>query len=209
MARGKFVTFEGCEGVGKSKQVKLLAKYLFDTNQSALMLREPGSTSISEGIRSVILNPENSSMTPECEVILYIAARAQLVREVIRPALSKGELVICDRFIDSSIAYQGFGRGLGAEMVTVLNNIAIAECVPDVTIFLDLSPELAFARKGGADKMDRLECENMEFHNKVYEGYKFAEANSNGRIINIKPIGSVEDTHNKILTLLRKKGIID
>lgn len=208
MNRGKFITFEGCEGVGKSKQVKLLANYLAETGQDALVLREPGSTPISEGIRNVILDTKNTNMTDECELILYIAARAQLVRETIRPALNSGRLVICDRFIDSSLAYQGFGRGLGAQMVNTLNNIAISECLPDCTIFLDLEPELAFKRKGGADKSDRLELEDMEFHNRVYQGYKYAEEGSDGRIINIKPIGSVQDTHNKILSTLRQRGYI-
>lgn len=206
--KGKFITFEGCEGVGKSKQVNLLSDYLIKTNQNPLILREPGSTSISEGIRRVILNPKNSSMSAECELILYIAARAQLVREIIRPALNAGRLIISDRFIDSSMAYQGFGRGLGVDMVNTLNSIAIAECVPDCTIFLDLEPKEAFKRKGGRDLDDRLELEDIKFHNRVYDGYKHAEKMNKSRFINIKPIGDIEDTHLKIITALQLRGMI-
>ena len=206
--KGKFITFEGCEGVGKSKQVKLLAAYLNNKGIQPLILREPGGTTISEGIRELILDPKNNLMTAECELILYIAARAQLIREKIKPALDKGIMVICDRFIDSTVAYQGFGRNLGPETVNALNKIAIADCIPDCTIFLDLTPELAFRRKGGADKGDRLELEDMDFHNRVYEGYKYAEKTSGGRIVTISPTGSVEDTHNKIIKALKEKGII-
>lgn len=206
--KGKFITFEGCEGVGKSKQVKLLAEYLNNTKQNPLILREPGSTAVSEGIRKVILDTKHDKMTAECELILYIAARAQLVRETIKPALLSNRLVICDRFMDSSLAYQGFGRELGADMVNTLNKIAIADCMPDYTVFLDLEPEKAFQRKGGADKDDRLESEHIDFHNKVYQGYKYAEASNPDRFISIQPIGSVEDTQEKIINALRKRGVI-
>lgn len=111
-----FVSFEGCEGVGKSTQLKLLKDYLESTNQRAVYVREPGSTHISEQIRKIILNPENEEMTGVTEAYLYASSRAQLVREVIKPALERGELVVCDRYVDSSIAYQGYARGLGADL---------------------------------------------------------------------------------------------
>lgn len=186
----------------------MLCEYLEKTGQYPLLLREPGSTFVSEGIRRFILDPANSSITPECEIILYVAARAQLVRERIRPELLQGRLVICDRFIDSTMAYQGFGRELDKDMVSTLNNIAIGDCVPDCTIFLDLEPELAFKRKGGRDLKDRLELENMDFHNRVYKGYKYSLSLNPDRIISVVPDGSVEDTHNKIISALKGRGMI-
>lgn len=173
-----------------------------------MILREPGGTAVSEKIRAIILDPDNAAITPDCELILYVASRAQLVGEVIRPALSEGKLVICDRFMDSTLAYQGFGRGLGAGKVEALNSFAVGECVPDLTIFLDLKPEDAFKRKGGADKGDRLELEGLEFHNKVYEGYRYAAGHSEGRIASIYPTGTAEDTHGKIINLLKERGFI-
>lgn len=133
--KGKFVTFEGCEGVGKSTQLKQLKEYLDKTGQPAIFTREPGGNKISEQIRSVILNPENTEMNAMCEALLYAASRAQLVDEVIKPALDRGELVICDRFLDSSIAYQGGARGLGIENVLEINRHAIQGCMPDLTVF--------------------------------------------------------------------------
>lgn len=131
-----FVSFEGCEGVGKSTQLKLLKDYLEATGQHAVYVREPGSTEISEQIRKVILNPQNTAMTDMTEALLYAASRAQLVREVIKPALERGELVVCDRYVDSSIAYQGYARGLGADTIKQINAPAMEGCLPDVTIFL-------------------------------------------------------------------------
>ena len=119
-----FVTFEGCEGVGKSTQVRLVREYLESTGQSAVFVREPGSTKISEQIRDVIANPENTEMTDITEAMLFAASRAQLVREVIRPALERGELVICDRYIDSSVAYQGYARGMGVD--TIKNRLLVS-----------------------------------------------------------------------------------
>jgi len=209
MAKGKFITFEGCEGAGKSKQLRLISEYLRGQSKDFVVVREPGSTVISEQIREIILNPVNLAMTAECEVFLYMAARAQLVREVIRPALKAGKLVICDRYIDSSLAYQGFARGLGSERIEQLNSLAIAECVPDCTVFLDLSPEEAFKRKGGADKTDRLESEDISFHDRVYQGYKFAEAGAPERFLNIKPTGTVLETHLEIVRALTARGMLD
>ena len=209
MAQGKFITFEGCEGVGKSKQLRLIAEYLQGQGKEYLLVREPGSTVISEQIREIILNPVNSAMTAECEVFLYMASRAQLVRETIRPALRAGKLVICDRFIDSSTAYQGYARGLGAERIEQLNMIAIEDCVPDCTVFLDLSPEESFKRKGGADKGDRLEREDISFHDRVYEGYKYAESRAGERFLNIKPTGTALETHAEIVRALTARGMLD
>ena len=155
--KGKFVTFEGGEGVGKTTQLRLVRQYLEEKGVDAIFLREPGGNDISEKIRNIILDISNSAMTGMCEAMLYSAARAQLTEEVIKPALQQGKLVVCDRFIDSTFAYQGIARGLGADKVDALNRMACGGVMPDLTIFLGLSPSLAFARKGGADSDDRLE----------------------------------------------------
>ncbi len=206
--KGKFITFEGCEGVGKTTQVELLKKYLKDTNQSAIFLREPGGSKISEKIRELILSTENAEMTDECEAFLYSSARAQLVGEIIRPALDRGELVVCDRFIDSTFAYQGVARELGEDYVDNLNRLACKDVMPEVTIFLDLEPAKGFARKGGADKNDRIEQQKADFHQKVYEGYKLASRKYADRIVCIDSSNSIEKIHSDILEVLRDRGII-
>ena len=206
--KGKFITFEGCEGVGKSTQVRFLKEYMESTNQECIFLREPGGTEISEDIRKIILDPKNTSMTNECETMLYCAARAQLINQVIKPALEEGKMVICDRFIDSTFAYQGVARGLGADYVEQLNDLACNGVKPDVTIFLDLDPEQAFDRKGGADKNDRLEREAFDFHKKVYEGYKQAAKRHPKRIVCIDASSDKFATQAKIRAFLKEHGYI-
>ena len=200
-----FVTFEGCEGVGKSTQLNMLKEYLSATGQEAVYVREPGSTRISEKIRSVILDPANTEMTAETEALLYAAARAQLVSEVILPALSAGKTVICDRYVDSSAAYQGYARGLGIDFVRRINSYALANAMPDVTVFIDLRPSDAFR---SVRREDRLEREKAEFHDKVYEGYLAQASTSNGRFVMIKPEKDKNETHRKIIAALRERGAI-
>ncbi len=206
--KGKFVTFEGCEGVGKSRQIKLLEKYLTEHNIKYYLTREPGGTSVSEQIRSVILDGKNVSMTDECEALLYAAARVQLLKEEIAPRLERGELVLCDRYIDSSLAYQGYARGLGVSFVEKINDYALKNFMPDYTLFLNLPPELAFKRKGGMDANDRLEQSGMEFHNKVYQGYLALSEKYSERFLMIDASGEKEQTHGKIITALKEKGVI-
>lgn len=208
MSRGKFITFEGCEGVGKSTQVNLLKEYLNKTNQKAMFLREPGGNALSEKIRKIILDPVNSEMHSLCEAMLYSAARAQLMEQVIAPAIENGELVICDRFIDSTMAYQGFARDLGVKTITSLNEIVCGDYMPDVTIFLDLPPDEAFKRKGGRDEGDRMELQSLDFHKKVYAGYKKAVDMYPNRIVCISPRGNKFETHNSIIRNLQARGII-
>ena len=203
-----FITFEGCEGVGKSRQIKDLETYLKDNGIHYYLTREPGGTPVSEQIRSVILDGKNTSMTDECEALLYASARVQLLKEVVKPKLDAGELVLCDRYIDSSLAYQGYARGLGVDFVEKINDYAIKNFMPDYTVFLDLSPELAFKRKGGVDKNDRLELSGMEFHQKVYQGYKDLSKKYPDRFIVIDASGSKEQTHQKIIDALKEKGVI-
>lgn len=200
-----FVTFEGCEGVGKSTQLALLKDYLKKTGQEAVYVREPGSTEISEKIRSIILDPENTAMTAQTEALLYAAARAQLVAEVIRPALDAGKTVICDRYVDSSVAYQGYARGLGVGFVAKINSYALENAVPDVTVFIDLRPSASFR---SVSRDDRLEREEESFHDKVYEGYIAQSKASNGRFVMIKPEKDKLDTHRKILAALRERGAV-
>ena len=206
--KGKFITFEGGEGVGKTTQLRLIREYLEDKGVDAVFLREPGGNEISEKIRGVILDRANFDMTGMCEALLYSAARAQLCEKVIRPALEKGKLVICDRFTDSTFAYQGVARGLGADKIETMNNLACGEIVPDLTVFLDLRPELAFRRKGGADENDRLEQEGMDFHLKVYEGYRLACSRYGDRIVDIDCSSEAEVTHKKIIDALEQRGIL-
>ena len=207
--KGKFITFEGGEGVGKTTQLRMIKEYLAQKGVDAVFLREPGGNAISEKIRAVILDRANSAMTGMCEAMLYSAARAQLCEEVIRPALEEGKLVVCDRFIDSTFAYQGVARGLGSEKIDMLNKLACGDLMPDLTVFLDLEPTLAFARKGGADADDRLEQEGMDFHIKVYEGYKLACKLYGDRIVDIDCSSEAEVTHKKIVDALIERGILD
>ena len=201
-----FVSFEGCEGVGKSTQLKLLKTYLDGTGQDAVYVREPGSTDISEQIRRVILNPQNTAMTDVTEAYLYASSRAQLVREVIKPALEAGKLVICDRYVDSSVAYQGYGRGLGADKIWQINANAIDGCLPDITIFLDLKPSESWRTFRVPD--DRLEQESNEFFDKDYNGFDSEIKRSNGRFVRIKPDFDKNVTSQKIIDVLRERGAI-
>lgn len=200
-----FVTFEGCEGVGKSTQLNMLKDYLCRTGQEAVFVREPGSTRISERIRTVILDPALTEMTAETEALLYAAARAQLVSEVILPALSAGKTVICDRYVDSSVAYQGYARGLGADMIRRINSYTLENAVPDVTVFIDLRPSASFR---SVRREDRLEREAEDFHNRVYDGYIAQARTSNGRFVLIKPEKDKFETQRKIIEALREKGAI-
>lgn len=206
--KGKFITFEGCEGVGKSHQLRLLQEYMNNNGIKYYLTREPGGSTVSEKIRGIILDGKNTEMTDECEAMLYAAARVQLLKEIIKPKLEAGELIFCDRFVDSSLAYQGKARGLGYEFIESINAYAIKNFTPNYTIFLNLPPEQAFKRKGGVDKTDRLELSGMEFHNNVYAGYLELAKKYPERIIVIDASGTREQTHNKIVTALKERGVL-
>ena len=205
--RGKFITFEGCEGSGKSTQLKLLSEYLTSVGVDFILTREPGGSGISEDIRKIILNGKNTAMCDECEALLYAAARIQHLREVIAPALEAGKLVVCDRYVYSSLAYQGHARGLGEEFIEEINAAALSDYPPDMTVFLDISPSEAFKRKHGADKDDRIEQMGLEFHEKVYAGYKALLA-KHPDICAVYCGGSKYETAENIKKLLREKQII-
>lgn len=206
--KGKFITFEGCEGSGKSTQLALFKEYLINNKIDYVFVREPGGTEISEKIRNLILDVDNSAMTYECEALLYAAARAQLVKEKIIPSLNENKLVFCDRFIDSSYAYQAVARGLGYGFISDINAYAINNCMPDCTVFLDISPDKAFRRKGGADEGDRIEQSGKDFHEKVYAGYKELALKYPERIANIDCSGSKYETHEKVLAALKSRAVI-
>jgi dTMP kinase len=169
MSRGIFITFEGSEGCGKSTQSKLAYTFLKKRGYGVIYLREPGGTAISEKIRQILLDAKNASMSPACEMLLYMAARAQLVREVILPALAKGKIVVCDRFLDSTLAYQGYGLGLDIKLIRHLGAIATAGIRPDLTILLDL-PVVKGLKRCGCAK-DRIEQRNLAYHLRVRKGY--------------------------------------
>ena len=207
MVRGKFVTFEGCEGSGKSTQLRLLSEYLDKTGTPYILTREPGGSPIAEQIRKIILDGKNTDMCDECEAQLYAAARIQHLKDRVIPALESGKLVICDRYVDSSLAYQGAARGLGTDYIESINSLAINKYPPDLTVFLDIPPDKAFIRKHGADENDRMEKQGLNFHMRVYGGYKKLLAKY-PRICAVECNGTKFQTHENIIALLKDKGII-
>ncbi len=166
---GLFVTFEGGEGCGKSTQSKLLLKKLEQQNIPAVLTHEPGGTPLSDELRKTLKRKRISSVSPRAELFLFAASRAQLVAEVIRPSLEEGKVVICDRSSHSTLVYQGYGRGLDSTLVERVDNMATQGLKPDLTVFLDISPEQGLARKRSLK--DRFELEDLSFHRRVREGY--------------------------------------
>ena len=171
MTKGLFITFEGPDGCGKSTQIERLKNFLCSKGYDVVLTREPGGTAMSEKIRSLILDPENKEESGVTEALLFAASRAQHVAEKIKPAIADGKIVLCDRFMDSSIAYQAYARGLGEDVVSI-NLFAIQGCFPDLTIFLDLDPLIGQKRQIERGKLDRLEQEGLVFQQRVYEGYQ-------------------------------------
>lgn len=168
---GIFITFEGPDGSGKTTLTTRLHHYLEEKKVATLLTREPGGIEISEKIRTIILNPAHANMDDRTEALLYAASRRQHLIEKIIPALDANKIVLCDRFIDSSLAYQGYARNIGIQDVLDINMFAIENYMPDVTLFLDVSPEIGLARVGNRGEKDRLELAGDAFHNRVYQGY--------------------------------------
>lgn len=206
--KGKFIAFEGCEGAGKSTQMRLLSEYLDQQGIPHIVTREPGGGEISEAIRKIILNGKFTAMTDECEALLYAAARVQHLSDTVVPALSEGKLVLCDRYIFSSYAYQGYGRGLDMSFLEAINSYAVQNFLPDVTLFLNIPPVLAFARKHGADREDRIEQAGEAFHRKVYEGYCELLKKYPAQMLSVDCSGNKFQTSEKIVALLRERGLI-
>jgi dTMP kinase len=201
----RFITIEGCEGVGKSTQIKYLKEYLELTAQPAVFTREPGGTVVSEKIRDIILKEE---MSPLCEAHLFAAARIEHIEQVILPALAEGKLVVCDRYIDSSLAYQGCARGLGVDKIMQINDFAVNNCMPQYTVFLDMNPLNSWRRQKGKVIDDRMEEESEEFHLKVYEGFKKLSEMFPERYICIAPQEDKQRTAQSITAALKNRGII-
>ena len=170
--KGLFIVMEGPDGSGKTTQINLLKEYLEEAGYECLITREPGGTAIGEEVRQLILNPEHKEMSPVTEMLLYAASRAQLVHEVIGPALEEGKIVISDRFVDSSIVYQGIARKLGISTVSAVNAPGIGIYRPDGIFFIDLSEAEGLRRKKEQKNLDRMEQEGIDFHHMVSEGYR-------------------------------------
>lgn len=202
MKKGIFITVEGTDGSGKTTQIKRLEKYLTERGREVILVREPGGTDISERIRPIILNPASTEMGNITEMLLYAAARAQLVKEVIKPSLDKNMVVICDRFIDSTYAYQGYGRGIDMGILEMVNNVSINGVIPDMTLFFDISPEVALKRRMASSEADRIENESTLFHRRVYEGYLELAARFADRIKRIDASVSVEKVWEEVKTLV-------
>ena len=190
---GYFITFEGGEGTGKTTIINYISKYLNDKGYGVVTTREPGGIDIAEQIRSIILDVKNTKMDYRTEALLYAASRTQHLAEKVIPALNSGKIVLCDRYLDSSLVYQGIARNLGIDNVLKINMFAL-EYMPNITFFIDVKPEICFKRlKDNNREMDRLDLENMDFHNMVYEGYKEIAKMYPSRIISIDGDRKIED----------------
>ena len=200
---GFFITFEGIDFSGKTTQAKNLANYLRKKGYEVVFIREPGGERISEKIRKILLSEKNKEMTPATELLLYMASRAQLTQRIILPSLKENKTVICDRYSDSSLAYQGYGRGLNKSMIKYLNQVSSSGLTPDLTILLDVPVRVCLKRKAKEKKgKDRLEREKLEFHQKIRDGYlKIAEKNKK-RIKIINGTGNQEKTWHKVKSIV-------
>jgi dTMP kinase len=194
--KGLFITFEGSECCGKSTQSKLLYRHLIKMGYSVVFLREPGGTKISEQIRRMLLDPANKIMVPGTELLLYMASRSQTVQEVIKPAIAKGSIVLCDRFLDSTIVYQGYGLGIDVSFIRSLGAFATDGISPDLTILLDLP--LKKALDGIGSKKDRIEQRDFAYHRRVKNGYLALARREPGRIKIVKVEHKKDDTQSAI-----------
>jgi dTMP kinase len=194
--KGKFITFEGSEGSGKSTQTALVFDYLKSKKIPVVLLREPGGVKISESIRKLLLDVNNAGMGDECETLLYMAARAQMVKEVLEPQLKAGKVILCDRFLDSTIAYQGYGNGIDVKIIEQLGLFATKGLVPDLTILFDIQPEKGLARTNL--KKDRIESRPLEYHNRVRNGYLDLSKQYSQRIKLIKVDAAKEEIFKKV-----------
>ncbi len=187
MEKGIFITIEGPEGAGKTTIIEMLLEELESEGYPIIKTREPGGIEIAEQIRSVILNKQNTSMDGRTEALLYAAARRQHLVEKVLPAIEQGFIVLCDRFIDSSLAYQGFARGIGMDDVYSINEFATENRMPDATLYFDIDPEIGIKRinEHKGREVNRLDLENLEFHRKVREGYHILTKRYSNRIIEI------------------------
>ena len=208
--RGLFITLEGGDGAGKSTQIRNIERFFDEKGLVVVHTREPGGTLISEKLREILLDSGNTEMSDVTEMMIYAASRAQHVREFIIPALERGDIVICDRFVDSSVAYQAYGRELG-DMVSIVNSYATGGLTPDITFWLDIDPAAGRARAAKAGELDRLELEKLDFHYRVYEGYRKIAEREPERVKRIdasETVDAIRDNIYKYLDeLCRSRGI--
>ncbi|WP_257351275.1 dTMP kinase [Pseudalkalibacillus decolorationis] len=207
MNKPLFITFEGPEGAGKTTIIQQLNKELKNHSIPFVSTREPGGIDIAEQIRSVILNPKNTEMDGRTEALLYAAARRQHLVERVLPALEEGKVVLCDRFIDSSLAYQGFARGLGIEEVFSINQFATEDRMPDMTFYFDLSPKVGLERieKNNLREKNRLDLEKLDFHQKVQQGYRQVLDRFPERIVVINAEQPIDMVYNDVLQVLKER----
>lgn len=201
-----FITFEGLDFSGKSTQARLLYEFLKAKKKKCILLREPGGTEISERIRGIILDRKHEEMTPLTEFMLFSASRSQLVSEVIKPHLKKGYIVVCDRYYDSSTAYQSYAGSLELQSVLKVNDIATGGLKPDITILIDVNAKNAFSRvekRGGAK--DRMENKNLAFYSRVYKGFKDIANKNKKRFVVVNGMQSIEEIHLQITKSIQKK----
>ena len=204
MSKGLFISVEGTDGCGKSTQIPMISKYLENKGYVVNVLREPGGTITGEKIREILLDPLNTDIRDMTEILLYAAARAQIMQEKIKPYLLAGEIVICDRFIDSSLAYQGYGRKVDINVIIDINKIALDGIMPDITLFFDIPPDIAMKRRLSTGYTDRIENESIEFHRRVYEGYKALAYRFKDRIKTINAQKTVDEVFNEIIIYLEE-----
>ena len=200
--KGRFISLEGIEGTGKSTQAKLLSDYLKEKGFEVVLTEEPGGTQIGLRIRELLLSVEHKGMTAVTELLLYNASRSQHIREIIVPAISSGAIVITDRFTDSTIAYQGFGRGIDLNLINSIDLIATERLRPDITILLDLDAEVGLKRNKGINKTDRLELEDLEFHQRVRNGYHNLAEKEPERIKLIDASAGIQEIHSRISSII-------
>jgi len=204
MSKGLFISVEGTDGCGKSTQIPMISKYLENKGYVVNVLREPGGTITGEKIREILLDPLNTDIRDMTEILLYAAARAQIMQEKIKPYLLAGEIVICDRFVDSSLAYQGYGRKVDINVIIDINKIALDGVMPDITLFFDIPPDIAMKRRLSTGYTDRIENESIEFHRRVYEGYKALAYRFKDRIKTINAQKTVDEVFNEIIIYLEE-----
>ena len=202
--RGVFLSFEGIEGTGKSTQARLLAEYLTARGYTVVQTAEPGGTPISMKIRDLLLSLESRGMDHMTELLLYNAARVQHIREVIAPALARGEFVVTDRFSDSTLAYQGYGRGLDRKTIEAIDAVATGCMKPDLTLLLDVDVETGLRRNRGANKRDRLELEHIAFHHRVRKGFHEIAAAEPERVRVVPCTDGIAAVHDAVRNLVER-----
>lgn len=202
--RGQFITLEGGEGSGKTTMIASLDSYFREKGTPYIVTREPGGIEIAEKIREIILNPLHTAMDARTEALLYAAARSQHLAEKVEPALAAGKTVVCDRFVDSSLVYQGYARGLGMDNVWTINRFAIGDLMPDVTFYLDIEPEVGLGRINAHQgrEVNRLDLESLEFHHKVREGYLLLKKQFPERIRIIDASGTPDEVAKAMILSL-------